>query len=118
MVRDERREALRELEPPSGGIERFEERLDRQEDSPRTRAGTPLIVGLAAVLLGVVIMTVVRQPGVESVPSVYQAPAFDRLLGRTMEEAPLRISIDDEPVSVSLVASVDPNIRIYEVERE
>lgn len=117
MARDKRTEALRELEPPPGGIERFEARLDRLDDSPRTRRGVPLIVG-AAFLLGLVFIAVVRQPDIEPAPSVYQAPAFDRLLGRTMEEAPLRISIDDEPVSASLVASADPNVRIYEIERE
>ena len=116
MVLNNGDEALRKLEPPPGGVKRFEERLDRLDDSSRVRVGTTLAAGLAVALLGVVAVNIVRQP--EATPSVYQAPAFDRLLGRTMEEATLRVSVNDEPVSVSLVASADSNIRIYEIERE
>lgn len=78
----------------------------------------PVALGIAALLLGIVVMTMVREPDIDTTPSVYQAPAFDRLLGRPMEETPISISIDDEPVSVSLVARPDSNIRIYEIERE
>jgi hypothetical protein len=118
MVLNNGDEALRKLEPPPGGVKRFEERLDRLDDSSRVRVGTTLAAGLAVALLGVVAVNIVRQPDIAAMPSVYQAPAFDRLLGRTMEEATLRVSVNDEPVSVSLVASADSNIRIYEIERE
>jgi hypothetical protein len=54
----------------------------------------------------------------ETVASVYQAPEFDRLLGRAMEPADFHVLIDDEPAAASEIPSANPRIRIYEIRRE
>jgi hypothetical protein len=45
--------------------------------------------------------------------SLFNAPQFDRLLGRTSEQVELSVSIDGEQATVALIASSDPRIRMY-----
>lgn len=120
MAPDRNGGALRELEPPPGGIKRFEQRLDRVDHSSGMRIGTALVAGVAVSVLAIVIIGLLRQPGTiePDTPSVYEAPAFDRLLGRPMQQAGTSVSIDDEPVSVSVLAGADSNIRIYGIESD
>ena len=119
MDPDSKAGALRELEPPPGGVERFRQRLDSVDHSSGIRIGSALVAGAAVSLLAIVVIGLLRQPAMiePDTSSVYEAPAFDRLLGRPMQQTALRVSINDEPVSVSVVASADSNIRIYGIDR-
>lgn len=119
MAVDHEHEALRELEPPPGGIERFEQRLVRMDHSARARVGA-VGAGLAACVLAIVVIGIARQTtDIEpDGPFVSEAPGFDRLLGRTMRETTLSISINDEPVPVAVVTSADSKIRIVEIETD
>lgn len=127
--------AFRRLRPPPGGIERFAQRLEGRDASPRRPIGRLVIAGMAAAALAVVAIGLLRLPGgIDSIDSiattdrtdsataqmasVVQAHQFDRLLGRTMERSDFSVAIDDEPVTVSQISTMNSRIRIYTIESD
>lgn len=110
---------FRALEPPTGGADRFRRRLDAQ-GKPRFARRTRLaIAGLAVSVLALFVLIAVTRHGEEPEPrvaSLFDAPEFDRLLGRPMDRARFSISINGESPAVSEVPSTHETVRIYVVE--
>lgn len=111
--------SFKELEPPPGGAERFRRRIERRDAPARVPLGRFVVAGLALAAVALVVAIAWHTDDPEPrVAGVYEAPEFDRLLGRSGEPAGLSIRIDDEPSSVSELPSTNARIRIYEAERE
>lgn len=121
---------FRELDPPPGGADRFRRRLEERCEAVPVRGRRIAIAGLAmSVLVLFVVIALIpptedTQPqvaGAEAEPwvtGVYQAPEFDRLLGRPMQPAGFSISIDGKSPSVSEIRSTNEKVRIYVVEAD
>lgn len=112
------REPFTQLEPPPGGAERFGRRLDERARSRRRTV--PWLVGAgatAAVLVAVLYVRLeVRDEAPEQpVARIYDAPQFDRLLGRTMRPEELTVVLNDQAADLRRVETGDPRIRIYEL---
>jgi hypothetical protein len=116
---------FKELEPPAGGPERFARRLDEhaaERPSLRTRA-IAAAAALAAVAL--VAALLLQRPGAdapnltagESPPTVevYNAPEFDRLLGRVAPPAELTVVVNTEAARVTELETTSANVRIYQI---
>jgi hypothetical protein len=115
---------FKELEPPPGGAERFAQRLDEiaaARPSPRAR-----VRALAAALAAITFVTAVlllRQPNdaapelVAATPAVevYDAPEFDRLLGRSAAPAELMVMVNMEAANVTEVETTNEKVRIYRI---
>ena len=128
-------ELFKELEPPAGGAERFRQQLEQHGEATHHGSGRLWLAGLASVLVAVVIVALLRYPGVPmgndandagSLPPtgadlpaarvVYDAQQFDRLLGRPMQPVELSVAIGDERVAVSEMPSTNSKVRIYQIE--
>ena len=114
----ERHAAFTQIDPPPGGAERFAQRLD--EGAPRSpqwhRFALAAAVGAAAVLAVAIVMF--RDPpelatNTQASVDVYNAPEFDRLLGRQPQAAELTATVNDQMVTVTEVATQNANVRIY-----
>ena len=116
---------FRELEPPPGGAERFAQRLDEiaaARPSPRARA-----LAMAAALGAVALVTAILllRPSDDAPPvlvadappavEVYNAPEFDRLLGRTSPPAELMVTVNMEAASVTELETTNQKVRIYQI---
>jgi len=116
---------FKQLEPPPGGAERFARRLDEisaARPSPRAR-----VLAIAAASAGVALVTAVlllRQPSdapavlVADTPpavEVYDAPEFDRLLGRSAPPAELMVMVNMEAAAVTEIETTNQNVRIYQI---
>lgn len=137
MKTDETR-LFEDLAPPPGGPERFRQRL---EDAAG-RAGMPAFrrapaaLAVSAAVVAIAVVAVLRYEGEGGTPAdpdsgagmadngdprageVYQAEAFDRLLGRPMQPEQFSVAINDEPVSVTELPSANRRVRIYRIERD
>jgi hypothetical protein len=114
------------LEPPPGGTARFAERLAagaspvRPSWRPFALAGAIGAMAVAAVAVTVVLL---REPSVTVAPvansqpvlEIYNAPAFDRLLGRPLQAEELRATVNRQPTSVSELESHNDKVRIYQL---
>jgi hypothetical protein len=116
---------FKELEPPSGGAERFAQRLDEiaaERSSHRAR-----VLALAAAAAGVALVTavlVLRQPDeaaqvqiANATPpvDVYNAPELDRLLGRSAVPAELMVTVNRQAANVTEVETTNQKVRIYQI---
>jgi hypothetical protein len=118
---------FKELEPPPGGAERFAQRLDEiaaERASPRARA-----LAIAAAAAGLALVTtllLLRQPEPDGVltlrdaatqPAVeiYDAPEFDRLLGRSAAPAQLVVTVNMEAATVTEIETANQKVRIYKI---
>ncbi len=117
---------FKQLEPPPGGAERFARRLDQlaaaRPPSPRAR-----VLAIAAAIAGVALVTAVlllRQPHdappvlVADAPpavDVYDAPEFDRLLGRSAPPAELVVMVNMEAAAVTEIETTNQKVRIYQI---
>jgi hypothetical protein len=116
---------FKELEPPSGGAERFAQRLDEiAAERPSHRAR---VLALAAAAAGVALVTavlVLRQPDdaaqvqiANAAPpvDVYNAPELDRLLGRSAVPAELMVTVNRQAANVTEVETTNQKVRIYQI---
>ena len=116
---------FKELEPPPGGAERFAQRLDEiaaARPSPRAR-----VLAVAAAVAAVALVTAVlllwptsNTPPVlvADVPpavEVYDAPEFDRLLGRSAPPAELMVTVNMEAAAVTELETTNQKVRIYQI---
>lgn len=106
---------FKRLDPPPGGAERLGRRIGQQ--SPRHAFALPKP---AAAILGIAIAVFVALPllrAPDPVPAtqseIYDAPQFDRLVGRRSETLELRVLRDAEEAALIEFESSDPRIRIY-----
>ena len=106
-----------DIEPPAGGTERFRIQLESAGDFSGVAVGRWAAVGGVVAVLAIAAIAVLRLPeAVESETAiVFDAPEFDRLLGRPMQQVETTVMIDNEPVALSAVPGTTPGIRIYEV---
>jgi hypothetical protein len=119
----ERQGLFAELTPPRGGAERFAKRLD--ETAPA--AGAPRWRGLAlagaacAAVALVVAVVLLREPSesvpptVVAAPEIYDAPEFDRLLGRPARPTEFAVTLGERTASVVERETTNEKIRIYDV---
>jgi len=117
----ERHSAFTQLDPPPGGAERFARRLDEgAPSSPQWHrfalAGAAAAAAAAAALVVAIVMF--GDPpelgtDAQARVDVYNAPEFDRLLGRQAQAAELTATVNDQMVTVTEVATQNANVRIY-----
>lgn len=114
----ERHAAFTPLDPPPGGAERFARALD--EDAPRSRrwhrfALAGAVAAAAALVVAIVMLRDTPESATDTQLSVdvYNAPEFDRLLGRQPQTAELTATVNDQMVTVTEVATQNANVRIY-----
>jgi hypothetical protein len=122
-MNDETQSLFKELEPPPGGAERFARRLDETAhaaEAPRWRVFAFAGAACAAVALMVAVV-VLREPSestsptVAAAPDIYDAPEFDRLLGRPAQPTAFAVTVDERTASVVEVETTNEKIRIYEI---
>jgi hypothetical protein len=122
-MNSERHGLFAELTPPPGGAERFAQRLDETApaaDGPRWRGLALAGAAFAAVALLVAIV-LLREPGdstsppVAAAPEIYNAPEFDRLLGRPSQPAEFTVTLGERTASVVAVETTNEKVRIYEI---
>jgi hypothetical protein len=106
-----------DIEPPSGGTERFRLQLESAGDVSRPAFQHWIAAaGVVAVLAIAVIAALAPGDVVEpEIAVIFDAPELDRLLGRPMQRVETTVMIDDEPVTLSALPVTKPGIRIYEV---
>lgn len=113
------------LDPPAGGAERLRARLQAERPRPMM---SPVRLGLAAIaasaLLTAILITQRPEVGNEIArddiglaDDIFESPAFDRLLGREFQPVAMRVTLNDEPMQATAVASENPNIRMYDLRR-
>jgi hypothetical protein len=109
-----------ELEPPPGGAERFRRRLENQADRSASGLVPMTGVGLAGLVLTIAAVGLLQQPENTHVaaPGVFEAQEFDRLLGRSVAPGSFSVSINNEPVSYIETPSLNPSVRIYQIQRD
>ena len=113
-----------QLEPPRGGAERFSRRLDEiavAQPSPRARF---LAIAAASAAVALVTALLLVQGPMETPPTVaatppavevYNAPEFDRLLGRQSRPAELTVILNEETADVTQIATTNEKVRIYQI---
>jgi hypothetical protein len=108
-----------DIEPLPGGPEGFRLRLESAGDASSRAVGRWAAVGgVVAVLAIAAIAVLAPNEAVEpDTVIVFDAPEFDRLLGRPMQQVETTVRIDNEPVAVSTIPVKTPGIRIYEVRK-
>lgn len=116
---------FKQLEPPPGGAKRFAQRLDEiaaARPSPRARVLAVAAAGAAVALVTAVLL--LRQPNdappvlVADAPpavEVYDAPEFDRLLGRSAPPAELMVMVNMEAAAVTEIETTNQKVRIYQI---
>jgi hypothetical protein len=116
---------FRELEPPPGGTDRFARRLDQLAAArlaPRVRwLAVAAAVAAVALVTAIVALRTPRDVPPESVAAtppavdIYNAPEFDRLLGRSPQPTELTVVLNEEVVAVRPIATTNQKVRIYEI---
>ena len=106
-----------DIEPPVGGTERFRIQLENAGDASGVAVGRWAAAGGVVAVLAIAAMAVLWLPEAVEPETVivFDAPEFDRLLGRPMQQIETTVMVDDEPVALSAVPVSTPGIRIYEV---
>jgi hypothetical protein len=131
-MKTDRRPVFEDLEPPPGGAHRFARRLDaasgvtggsRQRRFALIAAATGVAAVLAAVVIGVRGPAELgRLPDTDTAGNpdrsdpVYDAPEFDRLLGRRARPVELRVARDERTASVAEIDTASDKIRIYQID--
>lgn len=106
-----------DIEPPSGGTERFRAQLESLGDASRAAVGRWAAAGGVVALLAIAGIAVLAPKRVAEPETtiVFDSPEFDRLLGRPMQQVETTVMINDQPVNLSPMPVTTPGIRIYEV---
>ena len=123
---NERPGLFTELEPPPGGAARFRQRLDETESSPH--ASRWRVVASAGAACAMIALTaavfLLRDPNdsasssagpSERTAEIFDAPEFDRLLGRTPRPAELTVTLNEQPASVAEIETTNEKVRIYRI---
>jgi len=109
-------------DPPPGGAEQLRRRLDaaaRQRRAPRR----PLLAAVSAGVLALAVAAGIlldsdrdidREP--ERAASLYDAPQFDRLLGRPLERDEPSVTLNDRTAKVAEIRTASEKVRIYRLE--
>ena len=115
-----------QLEPPPGGAERFERRLDEAAaEQPSSRARVLALAAASrgrchrdgdplAAAAGYGIANRARgyePPAVD----VYNAPELDRLLGRSALPAELMVTVNMQAANVTEIETTNEKVRIYQI---
>lgn len=118
-------ELFQQLDPPPGGVERFGQRLDRAamvEAAARRRrpalAAAAAVAGVAFVATFVLLRGPSDGPqpvAAAPAPAIYDAPEFDRLLGRPLPVEQLTAVVDDQAATVTELESQNAKVRIYQL---
>jgi hypothetical protein len=118
-MRPEDRIPFPDIEPPAGGTARFQMRLANPGDSSRVAVGRWVAAAGVVAVLAIAVVAVLRPPDAVEPQTVivFDAPEFDRLLGRPIPQVETTVTIDDEPVTLSTIPVKTPGIRIYEVRK-
>ena len=112
-----------ELEPPPGGAERFRQRLDAAASSRRMpRWSIFAVAGAASAAVVLIAVVLLRDPS-ESSPvadsprtaSLYDAPEFDRLLGRLPQPIELAVTRNAQTAAVVEIETANEKVRIYRI---
>jgi len=116
---------FKQLEPPPGGAERFAQRLDEiaaARPSPRARVRAVAAAGAAVALITAILLLwpssnapPVLVAGAPPAVEVYDAPEFDRLLGRSAPPAELMVMVNMEAAAVTEIETTNQNVRIYQI---
>jgi hypothetical protein len=122
-MNSERHGLFAELDPPPGGAERFAQRLDgtsQTADAPRRRrfAFAAAACAVAALVVAVVLLrepSVSVSPPVAAAPEIFDAPEFDRLLGRQARPTEFTVTVDERTASVVEVETMNEKVRLYRV---
>lgn len=120
-MNDERHGLFRELDAPPGGPERLDRRLDelsRRGHTLRWRLAAAAVAAAALLaVLGLMIEVGLLGPAPERLAGVYDAPQFDRLLGRPPASAELTVRLNDQNATVAELESGNEKVRIYRIDR-
>jgi hypothetical protein len=116
---DHRDSLFAQLEPPSGGVERFRRRLaDAATQSAPFRRGPAaalVAIVLVASLSSFFYLRSAHRLALAPDRDIVTAPQFDRLLGRESKPLPLHVELNERVVQVEPVESSDPQVRIYQL---
>jgi hypothetical protein len=122
-MNSERHGLFADLDPPPGGVGRFAQRLHgaaQAAEAPRRRGFAFAAAACAAVAL-VVAVVLLRElgdsasPPVTAAPEIYDAPEFDRLLGRPAQPTEFTVRLDERTASIVEVETTNEKVRIYEI---
>src|SRR5262245_31182207 len=102
-----------QLEPPSGGVERFRQRLAEPERAPAAGRwlGAVSVLAIAALVAALLYLPDARERTVVAGSSLIDAPEFDRLLGREPRDVPLSVQLNEQPIEAEQLQSTDPKVR-------
>ena len=122
---NERPGLFTELEPPPGGAERFGRRLDQTASARHAlRWHVFVTAGAACAVVALVAVVLLRDPEDSAsspvadsgrTAAIYDAPEFDRLLGRTPRPAELTVTLNEQPASVAEIETTNEKVRIYRI---
>jgi hypothetical protein len=115
-----------QLEPPPGGAARFALRLDEAAASAVAPKWRPIALAGAVgavIVAGALTVVLLRAPSEavapvatsQPTPEIYNAPVFDRLLGRPLQAEELTAVVDQQATSVSELESHNDKVRIYQL---
>lgn len=117
-MNSEDRIAFPDIEPPLGGTERFRMQLEITGDDLHATFGRWAAAGGVVAVLAIAAIAVLRpaevaEPQEDAV--AFDAPEFDRLLGRPMQQVETTVMIGEEPAILAPLPVTRPGIRIYEI---
>ena len=113
---------FKQLDPPPGGAEQLRKRLDAAgRESPAPRWPRAAAISAAVLIVAAAVgLLLDAGPDAEHEPehtaSLYDAPQFDRLLGRPLEHAAPSVTLNDRTAKVEEIGSASENVRIYWLE--
>jgi len=120
-MKAERHGLFTELEPPPGGAERFGRRLDETASSRHVARWGVLVAAGAACAAAILVVIVVLRDSSSSLvdsqrtASLYDAPEFDRLLGRSPQPVELAVTLNEQTASVVEIETTNEKVRIYRI---
>ena len=125
-MKTDRHGLFTELDPPPGGPERFAKRLDEPRRAPPgVRRWVVASAGAAAAAMVLAAIVLTREPGDSTSPAapdtarianLYEAPQFDRLLGRPTPPTALTVTHNDTPANVTEIETANEKVRLYQIE--
>jgi hypothetical protein len=126
-MKTERPGPFAQLEPPPGGAERFHRRLSEAASAPHApRWRIVALAGAAGVAVALIVAAVVLHAPNDApsslaadsaaVAAIYDAPQFDRLLGRSPPPAGLAVTRNEQPAAVAELQTANDKVRIYRID--
>lgn len=125
-MKSDRQGLFTELDPPPGGAERFAQRLEESRlGPPVARRWALASAGVAAATVAIVVVILIREAGdagssavgdAAQVANLYEAPQFDRLLGRPAPAGTVTVTHNDTPATVTQIETANAKIRLYQID--